>query len=285
MRQFASHGFDLTWDRPIRVALLRLRPASARAGREHPSHRRRRMVADPARLRCAVRLRRALAPGLPRRVIRCRCSTPTTPCGSGSCWTAITGSAGSSTGVERWTVSTARRHSPSDRPTSTSQRAGVVDFEVSAGVQQAVHHLAAQHHATPFMVLHAALSVVLSRHGAQPDVVVATAVAGRGERVLDSLVGMFVNTLALRAQVQPDMPFTGLLAQVRDFDVDAFEHADVPFEVGGRAARRPDPAGGAGIAEPADPDYRGRGHDGDGRGIRHRNSEVRPPPDAHRDIR
>lgn len=42
---------------------------------------------------------------------------------------------------------------------------------------------------------------------------------------------MFVNTLALRAQVLPDMPFTGLLAQVRDFDVAAFEHADVRFEV------------------------------------------------------
>ncbi|MCZ4587507.1 amino acid adenylation domain-containing protein [Rhodococcus opacus] len=230
MEQFASRGFDLTQDRPIRVALLRLNP------------------------RChvlAVNIHHIAADGwsltpLVSDVLSAYAahSSGIAPQGDPlplqyadyAVWERelLDGDHGQRR-VEHWrraldgVDSTAPLQS--DRPTSTSRRAGVVEFEVPAGVQQTVHDLAAQHHATPFMVLHAALSVVLSRHGAQPDVVVATAVAGRGERVLDSLVGMFVNTLALRAQVQPDMPFTGLLAQVRDFDVDAFEHADVPFEV------------------------------------------------------
>ncbi|MFW2236808.1 amino acid adenylation domain-containing protein [Rhodococcus opacus] len=230
MQQFASRGFDLARDRPIRVALLRLHAQS------HV---------------LAVNIHHIAADGwsltpLVSDVLSAYAahSSGIAPQGDPlplqyadyAVWERelLDGDYGQRR-VEHWrraldgVDSTAPL--PSDRPTSTSQRAGVVDFEVSVGVQQAVHHLAAQHHATPFMVLHAALSVLLSRHGAQPDVVVATAVAGRGERVLDSLVGMFVNTLALRAQVQPDMPFTGLLAQVRDFDVDAFEHADVPFEV------------------------------------------------------
>nr|WP_248950041.1 non-ribosomal peptide synthetase [Rhodococcus opacus] len=143
----------------------------------------------------------------------------------------------SARGVEHWRRALDGAESgaaliPDRRPSidASDGAAGVVSFRIPGAVQRAVHRLAHDHRATPFMVLHAALSVLLSRLGAQRDVTVATAVAGRGDRTLDPLVGMFVNTLALRAQVQPDMPFAGLLAQVRDFDVDAFEHADVPFE-------------------------------------------------------
>ncbi|WP_043826842.1 non-ribosomal peptide synthetase [Rhodococcus opacus] len=230
MEQFASRGFDLTRDRPIRVALLRLHPQShVLAVNIHH------IAADGWSLTPLV------SDVLSAYAAHCSGIAPhqdplPLQYADYAVWERelLDGDYGQRR-VEHWrraldgVDSTAPL--PTDRPTSTTARAGVVAFDVSADVQQAVHQLAAQHHATPFMVLHAALSVVLSRHGAQPDVVVATAVAGRGERALDSLVGMFVNTLALRAQVLPDMPFTGLLAQVRDFDVDAFEHADVPFEV------------------------------------------------------
>ncbi|MFZ2178158.1 MAG: condensation domain-containing protein, partial [Rhodococcus sp. (in: high G+C Gram-positive bacteria)] len=145
----------------------------------------------------------------------------------------LLGSAHASRGIEHWRRALDGAESAAalvpDRRGGT-ESAAVVTFRIPAAVQQAIHRLARDHRATPFMVLHAALSVLLARLGAQRDITIATAVAGRGERSLDPLVGMFVNTLALRAQVQPDMPFTGLLAQVRDFDVDAFEHADVPFE-------------------------------------------------------
>lgn len=140
-------------------------------------------------------------------------------------------------GVEHWRVALADAESvapfPVDRPrtSASTDTAGMVRFSVPAPVQQAVHRLAHEHRATPFMVLHAALAVLLARFGDQRDITIATAVAGRGDPALDAAVGMFVNTLALRAQVEPDMPFTGLLAQVRDFDVEAFDTAEVPFEV------------------------------------------------------
>ncbi|MFC9358608.1 amino acid adenylation domain-containing protein [Rhodococcus sp. NPDC057014] len=230
MAQFAARGFDLTEDRPIRVALLRLHPQchvlavnihhiAADGWSLTP------LVADVLSAYAAHST--GIAPQehpLPLQYAEY------------AVWERdlLDGEYGQRR-VEHWRraldgVDSTAPLTP-DRSTSGSTRAGVVAFDVSADVQQAVHQLAAQHHATPFMVLHAALSVVLSRLGARTDIVVATAVAGRGERALDSLVGMFVNTLALRTQVLPDMPFTGLLAQVRDFDVDAFEHADVPFEV------------------------------------------------------
>ena len=80
------------------------------------------------------------------------------------------------------------------------------------------------------MVLHAALAALLSRLSATSDITVSTPTSGRGQDILDPLIGMFVNSLVLRAQVDPAMPFSGLLEQVRATDLDAFAHADIPFE-------------------------------------------------------
>ena len=59
---------------------------------------------------------------------------------------------------------------------------------------------------------------------------IGTPVAGRGEPGLENLVGMFVNTLALRTEVDGRDSFAGLLNRVREVDLRAFEHGDVPFE-------------------------------------------------------
>ncbi|MCK0438389.1 amino acid adenylation domain-containing protein [Gordonia alkaliphila] len=116
------------------------------------------------------------------------------------------------------------------RPAIASHRGVQVGFSVPAQVGTRILEVSQAAGATPFMVVHAALSVLLARLSATDDIAVATPVAGRGQAELDALVGMFVNTLVLRARVDSSMSFAELLAQVRETDLAALAHQDVPFD-------------------------------------------------------
>ncbi|WP_160096783.1 non-ribosomal peptide synthetase, partial [Rhodococcus sp. T7] len=116
------------------------------------------------------------------------------------------------------------------RPANPSMLGGAVQVVVDADVHSRLNDIARQHNATLFMVLHAALAVLLSRLGGATDFAVGTPVAGRGEQELDDLVGMFVNTLPLRTRVNPAEKFEELLGQTRETDLEAFANSDVPFE-------------------------------------------------------
>ncbi|WP_433201389.1 amino acid adenylation domain-containing protein [Nocardia sp. CA-107356] len=121
---------------------------------------------------------------------------------------------------------------PADRPRPAvqSMRSADVDFTLDAPLHSAIVEFAAANNVSVFMVVHAALAVLLARLGGTDDVVIGTPVAGRGEEALDELVGMFVNTLALRTPVDPGTGFRQFLATVRAADLDAFGNTDVPFE-------------------------------------------------------
>ncbi|MET7767186.1 amino acid adenylation domain-containing protein [Nocardia sp. NPDC005366] len=121
---------------------------------------------------------------------------------------------------------------PADRarPAAASLAGGRVPVEIEARLHGRLLALARSRGASLFMVVHAALAVTLGRLSATDDVVIGTPVAGRGEPGLDALVGMFVNTLALRTPVDGAESFADLLKRIRETDLQAFEHADVPFE-------------------------------------------------------
>ncbi|AQA22073.1 amino acid adenylation domain protein [Rhodococcus sp. MTM3W5.2] len=121
---------------------------------------------------------------------------------------------------------------PTDRPhpTVASHRGATVDVTIDPEIHTAVTELARSHRATPFMVWHAALAVLLARLSGTADIAIGTPVAGRGEQGLDDLVGMFVGTLVLRTPVDAGAAFTDLLGACRDTDLDAYAHADLPFE-------------------------------------------------------
>ncbi|MGN5235872.1 amino acid adenylation domain-containing protein [Rhodococcus sp. SJ-3] len=93
-----------------------------------------------------------------------------------------------------------------------------------------ISELARRGGATPFMVMHAALAILLARLSDTADVVVGTPVSGRSVPELDDVVGMFVNMLALRTPVDLGSTFSELLDQVRTSDLAAFDNADIPFE-------------------------------------------------------
>ena len=98
---------------------------------------------------------------------------------------------------------------PSDRPRPvvSSYRGASHGFVIDGRVRAGITEVARRSGATEFMVVHAALAVMLSRLGASSDVAIGTPIAGRGEAALDDLVGMFVNTLVLRTSVDAGVSF------------------------------------------------------------------------------
>ncbi|MGH7735327.1 MAG: condensation domain-containing protein, partial [Gemmatimonadales bacterium] len=122
---------------------------------------------------------------------------------------------------------------PTDRPYPrvADQRGTSVAVDWPAGLQQRVVRVAREHNATSFMVMQAALAMLLAELSASCEVAVGFPIAGRRDPALDELVGFFVNTLVLRIDLAGDPSFAELLVQVRGRSLAAFEHQDVPFEV------------------------------------------------------
>ncbi|QQZ16711.1 amino acid adenylation domain-containing protein [Rhodococcus sp. 21391] len=121
---------------------------------------------------------------------------------------------------------------PTDRrrPLQRSSHGATVAFAIGADLHKKLSDLARGHDSTLFMVAHAALAVLLGRLSGETDLAVGTPVAGRGDAALDEMVGMFVNTVVLRTRVAPERSFTDLMAHVRETDLGAFGHAEVPFD-------------------------------------------------------
>ncbi|MGV9713830.1 amino acid adenylation domain-containing protein [Gordonia sp. NPDC003424] len=121
---------------------------------------------------------------------------------------------------------------PLDRP--RPRVPAVQGARLHAGIPVAAHRrlagLAEHRGVTTFIALHAAVAVLLRGYSTSDDITVGTPVSGRGDADLDAMVGMFVNTVALRTRVDKAASFAALLAEVRDTDLAALSHADLPFD-------------------------------------------------------
>jgi len=121
---------------------------------------------------------------------------------------------------------------PTDRPRPAVQsfRGAARPVRLSAGLVRQAEALGRREGATVFMVLLAAFQTLLARWSGQQDLAVGTPVAGRNRVELEGLIGFFVNNLVLRVDLAGDPTFRELLGRVRETELAAQAHQDVPFE-------------------------------------------------------
>ncbi|NRD47314.1 non-ribosomal peptide synthetase/type I polyketide synthase, partial [Corallococcus exiguus] len=116
------------------------------------------------------------------------------------------------------------------RPPVQSSNGAQVPVVLPAETSRQLKALSLQEGVTPFMLLLGSFQVLLSRYSGQEDVTVGSPIAGRQRGELEGLIGFFVNTQALRIQVDGQKSFVHLLRQVKETALGAYAHQDVPFE-------------------------------------------------------
>lgn len=133
--------------------------------------------------------------------------------------------------VERLDGAPAELRLPTDRrrPPVASYRGAAVNFELSGPLSRALRELAQRSGATLFMVCLAAFQTLLARYTGQLDIVVGTPISGRHQKDTESLIGFFINMLALRTDLSGSPSFRELLSRVRETTLGAYAHQQFPF--------------------------------------------------------
>ncbi|WCM63688.1 amino acid adenylation domain-containing protein [Paenibacillus polymyxa] len=121
---------------------------------------------------------------------------------------------------------------PTDHPRPSVQRfeGDQLTFKLDSTLVRKVYKLCSETETTLFMTLLATYHVLLHKYTGQDDIVVGTPVAGRPHTDLQQLIGMFVNTLAMRNYPESKKTFIQFLAEVKESCLYAFEYQDYPFE-------------------------------------------------------
>lgn len=116
------------------------------------------------------------------------------------------------------------------RPARQDYSGAYAEFALDEEQTAGINAVSRRHGATPFMTLLAVWGILLSRLSGQRDVVVGTPAAGRGRAEIENLIGLFINTLALRLDLSGSPTVSELLRRVKRQALDAQQNQDIPFE-------------------------------------------------------
>ncbi|WP_330215007.1 non-ribosomal peptide synthetase [Pseudomonas sp. AM8] len=130
-------------------------------------------------------------------------------------------------GDEHPTLSLATDHPRAARQRHSASRHSV---RLSVSLSEAIRQTAQAHESTPFMLLLAAFQTLLYRYSGQRDIRIGVPNANRPRQETQGLIGFFINTLVLRAELDGRLPFNQLLAATRQTALGAQAHQDLPFE-------------------------------------------------------
>jgi amino acid adenylation domain-containing protein len=121
---------------------------------------------------------------------------------------------------------------PTDRPRPHTQtfRGQIVLRDMPDGLLESLRKLSRLEKTSLFMTLLAACQVLLMRHSGQEDFAVGTVIANRNQTETQRLIGFFLSTLVIRANLQGQPTFRQVLRRVRESSLDAFANQEVPFE-------------------------------------------------------
>ncbi|TCI85724.1 non-ribosomal peptide synthetase [Tenacibaculum sp. M341] len=116
------------------------------------------------------------------------------------------------------------------RPVEKSYKGATHQFQISKETASALKEIAQQNNSSLFSVLLSVYSVLLSKLSSQEDIIIGTPVAGRVHADLQRMIGVFVNTLALRVFPQQEKSFLGFLNEVSKKTIQCFDHQSYPYE-------------------------------------------------------
>ncbi|WP_020619065.1 non-ribosomal peptide synthetase [Paenibacillus daejeonensis] len=116
------------------------------------------------------------------------------------------------------------------RPQLQSFEGGTVTWQLDSTMRERVQALCKATGATEYMVLLSALMVLLAKYSRQEDIIVGSPVSGRVHQDTEQMVGMFVNTLALRGKPEAAKGYKQFLEEIKETSLKAFEHQTYPFE-------------------------------------------------------
>ena len=116
------------------------------------------------------------------------------------------------------------------RPATRGQNGALYHFELPKALMARLRELAKTCNATPFMLLFAGFALLVRAHSGAEDAPIGVPFANRSRRELEPLIGFFVDTLVLRADLRGNPTVRELIARVRTLTLEAHAHQDTPFE-------------------------------------------------------